>query len=123
MNTHRLVALEIKGYRPFGSFTARLGSLEVIVGANRSGRPSLFEFLRFLRDAAHRELPPEIVAGTLGQEVLHRPGTIMLEVLLQLPTGTTNLKDAVIGRMGLVGPNSRGGFPADRRLQSRRWSS
>jgi predicted ATPase len=48
--------------------------LEVIVGANSSGKSSLFEFLKFLRDAVHQEIPPEIVAGAVGQQIFHRPG-------------------------------------------------
>ena len=50
--THHMSALEIKGYRPFRDFNASLGCLEVIAGANGSGKSSLFEFLKFLRNAA-----------------------------------------------------------------------
>jgi predicted ATPase len=46
----------------------------VIVGANGSGKSSLFEFLKFLRDACHQEIPPEIVPGTIGQKIFHKPG-------------------------------------------------
>ena len=67
-------AVQIRGYRPFGDFRASLKSLEVIVGANGSGKSSLFEFLRFLRDATYQEIPAEIVQGTIGQEIFHRPG-------------------------------------------------
>ena len=58
----RITSLRIQGYRPFGDFLARLGPLEVIVGANASGKSSLFEFLKFLRDSSLQEFPPEIVA-------------------------------------------------------------
>lgn len=67
-------SIKLKGYRPFRDFTARLGPLEVIVGANASGKSSLFEFLKFLRDAVYQEIPPEIVAGSIGQQIFHRPG-------------------------------------------------
>ena len=67
-------ALNLKGYRPFRDFTTRLSDLEVIVGANGSGKSSLFEFLKFLRDAMYHEIPPEIVAGSIGQQIFHRPG-------------------------------------------------
>lgn len=66
--------LRIQGYRPFKDFTARLSPLEVIVGANGSGKSSVFEFLKFLRDSIYQEIPPEIVAGSIGQQIFHRPG-------------------------------------------------
>jgi predicted ATPase len=71
---YRLQSIQIQGYRPFADFRARLGSLEVLVGANGVGKTSLFEFLRFLRDALGGEIPPEIVPGAVGQQVFHLPG-------------------------------------------------
>lgn len=56
-------SLKLQGYRPFRDFEANLTELEVIVGANGSGKSSLFEFLKFLRDAIYRDIPPEIVAA------------------------------------------------------------
>jgi len=41
--------------------------LEVLVGANGSGKSSLFEFLKFLRDGMGEDIPPEIVKGAIGQ--------------------------------------------------------
>ena len=70
----RLKSVKIKGYRPFGDFSAPLGPLEVIVGANGSGKSSLFEFLRFLRDSMSGEIPPEIITGSIGQRIFHSPG-------------------------------------------------
>lgn len=70
----RLKSVKIKGYRPFGDFSASFGPLEVIVGANGSGKSSLFEFLSFLRDSAHREIPSEIVLGSIGRRIFHSPG-------------------------------------------------
>lgn len=70
----RLSSIAIKGYRPFRDFSADLGSLEVLVGANGAGKSSLFELLRFLRDGMTQDIPPEIVAGAIGQQVFHRPG-------------------------------------------------
>jgi predicted ATPase len=64
----------IRGYRPFRDFLARFGPLEVLVGANGSGKSSLFEFLKFLRDGLYQDIPPEIVAGAIGQQVFHKPG-------------------------------------------------
>jgi len=72
---YRLQTVAIQGYRPFRDFRAKLGALEVLVGANGAGKSSLFEFLRFLRDGLRDEIPPEIVPGAVGQQVFHSPGT------------------------------------------------
>lgn len=66
--------LNIKGYKPFKDTTFEFSPLEVIVGANGSGKSSLFEFLRFLRDAVDREIPPEIVKGAVGQQLFNLAG-------------------------------------------------
>jgi predicted ATPase len=74
MSTARITSLKIRGYRPFRDFTAQLGALEVLVGANGSGKSALFEFLKFLRDSTYQDIPPEIIAGSIGQEIFHIPG-------------------------------------------------
>jgi len=71
---YRMPAIKIKGYRPFREIQFNFEPLEVVVGANGSGKSSLFEFLKFLRDACYREIPPEIVTGTIGQQIFHKPG-------------------------------------------------
>jgi len=68
-------SVRIQGYRPFRDFSARLGPIEVLVGANGSGKSSLFEFLRFLRDGLYDDIPPEVVSGSIGQQVFHLPGS------------------------------------------------
>lgn len=73
-NFYWLPSIKIRGYRPFQDILFKFRPLEVIVGANGSGKSSLFEFLRFLRDACHQEIPPEIVTGTIGQQIFHKPG-------------------------------------------------
>lgn len=70
----RLLSVDINGFKPFRDFSAAFGPLEVFVGANGSGKSSLFEFLRFIRDGAREPIPPEIVKGTIGQEIFHKPG-------------------------------------------------
>jgi predicted ATPase len=70
----RIRSLSLRGYRPFRDFTANLSELEVIAGANGSGKSSLFEFLKFVRDGVYHDIPPEIVAGSIGQQIFHRPG-------------------------------------------------
>ena len=70
----RLRSVKIQGYRPFRDFLATLGPLEVLVGANGSGKSSLFEFLKFLRDSLYQDIPPEIIPGSIGQQIFHIPG-------------------------------------------------
>ena len=41
-----LPSIKIRGYRPFGDILFRFKPLQVIVGANGSGKSSLFEFLK-----------------------------------------------------------------------------
>ena len=74
MATPGLTALNIRGYRPFRDFRATIGKLEVLVGANGSGKSALFEFLKFLRDSTYQDIPPEIIAGSIGQEIFHSAG-------------------------------------------------
>jgi len=69
-----LPSIKIRGYRPFEDILCRFEPLQVIIGANGSGKSSLFEFLRFIRDACYQEIPPEIIAGTIGQQIFHNPG-------------------------------------------------
>lgn len=69
-----LTSVRIQGYRPFRDLVAPLGRLVVLVGANGSGKSSLFEFLRFLRDGVYQDIPPEIVSGSIGQHIFHKPG-------------------------------------------------
>ncbi len=74
MNPLRILSLKISGYRPFKDFLAHFGTLEVIAGSNGSGKTSIFEFLKFLRDSIHQDIPPEIVAGSIGQQIFHLSG-------------------------------------------------
>jgi predicted ATPase len=69
-----LPSIRIMGYRPFEDILFRFRKLQVVVGSNGSGKSSLFEFLKFLRDSCYQEIPPEIVSGTIGQQIFHKPG-------------------------------------------------
>ncbi len=73
-NYYWMPSIKIRGYRPFDDILIRLKPLQILVGANGSGKSSLFEFLRFIRDACYQEIPPEIVEGTIGQQIFHKPG-------------------------------------------------
>jgi len=69
-----LTDIKIEGYRPFKEFSAQFGRLEVLVGSNGSGKSSLFEFLKFLRNGAQQDIPPEIISGSIGQQIFFMPG-------------------------------------------------
>jgi len=83
----KLKSIEIEGYRPFKDFKASLGPLEIFVGANGSGKSSFFEFLKFLRNSVHQDIPPEIVAGSIGQQIFHIPGPERFWWSLEIDTG------------------------------------
>jgi len=61
--------------------------LEILVGANGSGKSSLFEFLKFLRDSLYQDIPPEIVIGSIGQQIFHKPGPERFWWSLQVDMG------------------------------------
>jgi hypothetical protein len=56
----RIDTIELTGYRPFSGFWAQPHDLTVIIGANASGKSSLFDFLRFVSFAGSNPLPPEL---------------------------------------------------------------
>jgi predicted ATPase len=71
-------SLRIEGYRPFRALPMDLEDIQILVGANGTGKSSLFEFLRFLRDSMNLEIPPGIITGYTGQQVFHVPGPPIL---------------------------------------------
>jgi predicted ATPase len=87
--SHRLNSIRLKGYRPFRDLIAEFDPLTVIVGANGSGKSSLFEFFRFLRDAVHSEIPPEVVRGSVGQSIFHAGGPERFWWSVEIDTGET----------------------------------
>lgn len=101
-----LTHLKIQGYKPFQDLNASPGALEVMVGANGSGKTSLFEFLRFLRDSMSQEIPPEIVEGGIGQQVFHKPGPDKLawelDYDLIAPDPVLVYRGALLGPVGKV---------------------
>ena len=100
-----LPSIKIRGYRPFGDILFRFKPLQVIVGANGSGKSSLFEFLKFMRNACHQEIPPEIVEGTIGQQIFHKPGPDRLwwnaEIDLR-QIGLLNYEGELMGPVGSI---------------------
>ena len=81
-----LKRIEIDGYRPFREFVAEPGDLTVIIGANATGKSSLFDFLRFVSRAAQDALPPEIDERSAGRTIFHggTPERILFELTLDL---------------------------------------
>jgi predicted ATPase len=75
----RLKNIRIAGYRPFKDFRVEVNNLEVLVGANASGKSSLMEFLRFLRNSAYQEIPSEIIEGSSGMRIFHVPSEDRIE--------------------------------------------
>lgn len=103
----RLKSIAIEGYRPFKEFRASVGELEVLVGANGSGKSSLFEFLRFLRDGVNQLIPPEIIAGWIGQRVFHQPGPERFSWVLEFESFLPHIKQfeytgELLGPVGLI---------------------
>ncbi|MDM8535336.1 AAA family ATPase [Desulfobacterales bacterium HSG17] len=74
MSDFFLPAIRVRGYRPFRDVLFRFNRLEVIIGANGSGKTSLFDFLKLLRDSCNIEIPHEFITGKQGQKVFHQPG-------------------------------------------------
>lgn len=94
--------LLIKGFGPFAATDLHLNSLEVLVGANGSGKSSLFELLRAIREFTRGEIAPEIVPGWGTREVYHRPGPDRLGWRMSLRSGETqySFDASIIGRPG-----------------------
>ena len=115
----RLTEVRIKGYRPFRDFSASLSPLEVMVGANGSGKSSLFEFLKFLRDSIYHEIPPEIIPGSIGQQIFHSSGPEKFQWDIEVDTG----RPVPIRYQGeLIGPIGRTKISYERVESSRPFS-
>jgi len=79
--------IEISGYRPFDQFQAGPRDLTVIIGANASGKSSLFDFLRFVSFAASNPLPPEIDPLSVGKTLFHIGGPERIDMALVIDHG------------------------------------
>ncbi|MCD4782532.1 MAG: AAA family ATPase [Candidatus Eremiobacteraeota bacterium] len=65
-------SLKLSGFKCFKKAEFEFKDLEIIIGANGSGKSSLFDFLRFLRGACeYGEIPPEILKGQVGQNIFY----------------------------------------------------
>ncbi len=97
-----LSSITIKGYRSIENTYFVIEPLQVLVGANGTGKSCFFEFLRFIRDACYHEIPPEIVRGTIGQQIFHKPGPDKLGWCAEVTMPERN--DAILYEGELIGP-------------------
>ncbi len=101
----RLKDIRIAGYRPFKDFRVGLTSLEVLIGANASGKSSLMELLRFLRNSAYQEIPSEIIEGSSGMRIFHIPGEDRIEWAASIDAGLSAdvvYSGRIVGPMGSI---------------------
>lgn len=82
-----LTKIEVNGYRPFRTFFAEPGDLTVIIGANATGKSSLFDFLRFISRAVEDPLPPEIDERSAGKMLFHVGGPERIAFAITLDLG------------------------------------
>lgn len=68
-----LCDLTIDGFRLFKDFRVKVSALEVLVGANGSGKSSILEFLSIFKKGMDLEIPPGIVARGVGQTIFNNP--------------------------------------------------
>jgi len=99
----RVEAIEISGYRPFDRFEAHPENLTVIIGANASGKSSLFDFLRFVGFAASNPLPPEVDPRCTGKTLFHAGGPERIEFVLVVDHGQRKLLRYKVEIRGPVG--------------------
>ncbi|MBI4568882.1 MAG: AAA family ATPase [Planctomycetes bacterium] len=83
----RINRVEIDGYRPFRRFSADLGALTVIVGANGAGKTSLFDFLRFVGRVAEHPMPANIDERSAGKRLFHVGGAERIDFALAFDLG------------------------------------
>jgi predicted ATPase len=79
--------LKLSGYRLFRDFSAEFGKVTVIIGANGSGKSSLFDFLKFLRFAVSAPLPAEIDPHGGGRRLFNASGTERISFALVADLG------------------------------------
>lgn len=95
--------IEIRGYRPFRNFDAGLGDFTVIIGANAAGKSALLDFMRFLREAATEQLPPEIDRQSIGRSLFHAGQPPRLGWTLHVDMGIEHLLRYAVELHGPVG--------------------
>lgn len=94
--------VHIEGFGPFEKTIIDLRPLTVLVGTNGSGKTSLFELLRAIREYTRTEIPPEVVPGWETREMYHRPGPNRLSCRLGIegPDYNYAFDTEIIGAIG-----------------------
>lgn len=95
-----LAQLTVDGYRALDGFSAQLGALTVIIGANATGKSSLLDLLRFLSVTAGQPLPPEIDPLSAGRRLFFAGGRERLAVTVEMKRARQTLRY----RMEIQGP-------------------
>jgi predicted ATPase len=96
--------VEVSGYRPFAQFSAELRPLTVIIGANASGKSSLFDLLRLLAFAAENPLPPGIdPRNTAVSALFHAGGPEHIDLHLTVASGQGEPLRYEVSILGPVG--------------------
>jgi len=118
--------LKLSGYRLFQDLSAEFGKLTVIIGANGSGKSSLFDFLKFLRFAVSAPLPAEIDPHGGGRRFFSASGPervqfalvadfgqakpLRYEVEIARPEGRPLVRSERLTTIGPLHPNEKNPF-------------
>jgi predicted ATPase len=83
----RMSHLKVSGYRALDRFSAQFGPITVIIGANATGKSSLFDLLALVSFAGVNPLPPEIDPRSFGRALFHLGGPEIIELELRVTRG------------------------------------
>lgn len=89
--TLQVSRVRLDGYRGFKEFGADLRSLTVLIGANGTGKSSLFDHFWFLSFAVGQPLPPQIDPASSGRMLFHADGPSAFSVSLDLTAAPLQL--------------------------------
>jgi len=84
----QLSQLQVSGYRALEHFNAQLTPLTVIIGANGTGKSSLFDLLAFTSFAVENPIPPEFDPRSVGKSLFHLGGPESIRLRLHVLRGT-----------------------------------
>lgn len=101
--TIRLRGLKVDGYRALEGFSTEFNPLTVIIGANASGKSSLFDLLAFVAYAAQNPLPPEIDPRSVGRSLFHLGSPERFSVMMAVDRGTPRVLRYSLQLSGPVG--------------------
>ncbi len=83
----RLSRVRVSGYRALEQFDAQFEPLTVIIGANASGKSSLFDLLALISFAVVNPLPPELDPRSVGKTLFFVGGPESIDLGLQVTRG------------------------------------